>query len=71
MIDCNVELAQKIQEHRRKGMMCSPDCWCWSAVGTISLYESAIEANKLASLKLGLVNAQVAKLLNGRGKKAI
>ena len=47
MKECDQELQAKIRDHRNSGVMCSPDCWCWSAQGTICLYLSAIEANKL------------------------
>ena len=42
------ELMRKIYEHRKDThITCSEDCWCWSAVGTICLYELSIQVNKL------------------------
>ena len=48
MNECDKELQEKINHHRKKNfIVCDPDCWCWSAQGTICLYQSAIEANKI------------------------
>jgi len=47
MKNCIIELQDKINEHRKDGIMCNPDCWCWPAQGIICLYLSAIEANRI------------------------
>ena len=36
MNECDLELLEKIDEHRKGGVMCPPDCWCWSAEGVIT-----------------------------------
>ena len=63
--ECDIELQEKIAEHRKDGVItCGPECWCWSAVGTICLYQSALEANKLAIKKIELTQERITNLVD-------
>jgi len=56
MKDCNIELQDKIDAHKDKGVMCGPSCWCWPAQGTICLYLALLKSKdmmKCATCKHG------------------